>query len=162
MKIAIDILTDVATQYKASQFFFDKEKISASMQKSLNLTFAEYCFATVDYFQLKSIDLPDKYEVAIQETEVMKQDIHKAEAEKSKMQIELETIILQATIASNININNAEAQGESFYKIQLQQASSLAEIKKTLKFNNDQLMKYLHAKILREYPANKMIIGIEN
>mmetsp|Transcript_27166 Transcript_27166/g.24044 ORF Transcript_27166/g.24044 Transcript_27166/m.24044 type:complete len:170 (+) Transcript_27166:28-537(+) len=41
-KIAIDILTDVATQYKASQFFFDKEKISSTMQKQLNLTFSDY------------------------------------------------------------------------------------------------------------------------
>lgn len=40
-KIAIDILTDIATQYIASQFFFDKEKISSAMQKALNKTFTE-------------------------------------------------------------------------------------------------------------------------
>ena len=48
------------------------------MQNKLNKTFAEECFSTVDYYQLKSIDLPDEYEKAIQETEVKKQDIHKA------------------------------------------------------------------------------------
>jgi regulator of protease activity HflC (stomatin/prohibitin superfamily) len=41
-KVAIDILTDIATQYVASQFFFDKEKISFAMQKALNQTFADY------------------------------------------------------------------------------------------------------------------------
>ncbi|CAI2377437.1 unnamed protein product [Moneuplotes crassus] len=160
MKIAIDILTDVATQYKASQFFFDKEKITHSMQTAVNKTFAQYCFATVDYFQLKSIDLPDKYEVAIQETEVKRQDIHKAEAEKSKMQIELETQIMQAKIASNININKAEAKGQSFYKIQYQQAESLKTIKDALGLSNPDLLEYLRAKILREYPEDKMIIGM--
>ncbi|CAI2376866.1 unnamed protein product [Moneuplotes crassus] len=160
MKIAIDILTDVATQYKASQFFFDKEKITFAMQKAVNKTFAQYCFATVDYFQLKSIDLPDKYEIAIQETEVMRQDIHKAEAEKAKMQIELETTILQAQIASNININKAEANGQSFYKIQYQQAASLKTIKDALGLSNPDLLDYLRAKILREYPEDKMIIGM--
>lgn len=171
-KIAIDILTDVATQYIASQFFFDKEKISADMQKSLNTTFAQYCFATVDYFQLKSIDLPDKYEIAIQETEVKRQDIHKAEAEKSKMQIELETKIKQAEIASNININKAQGQAsvllqsnvataESFYKIQFQQAQALAAVKNALKLTNAGLIQYLRAKILKEYPEDKMIIGLD-
>lgn len=171
-KIAIDILTDVATQYVASQFFFAKEKISASMQLALNQTFSQFCYATVDYFQLKSIDLPDKYEVAIQETEVKRQDIHKAEAEKMKMQIELETKIKQAQIASNININKAQGQAsvlvqsnqataESFYKIQQQQAAALAQVKKTLGLTNDQLIEYLRAKLLKEYPEDKMIIGID-
>jgi hypothetical protein len=160
-KIAIDILTDVATQFMASQFFFDKRKISDSMQKQLNGTFAQYCYATVDYFQLKSIDLPDKYEMAIQETETMKQDIHKADAEKQKMAVELQTKIMQAQISSNVNINQAEASGQSFFKIQTQQAQSLAEIKRTLGFDNNQLLGYLRAKILKEYPEDKMIIGID-
>uniref|UniRef100_A0A7S3N9L6 Band 7 domain-containing protein n=1 Tax=Euplotes harpa TaxID=151035 RepID=A0A7S3N9L6_9SPIT len=171
-KIAIDILTDVATQYNADQFFFSKDKISGAMQKELNTTFSEYCFSTVDYFQLKSIDLPDKYEIAIQETEVKRQDIHKAEAEKQKMQIELETKIMQAEIASNININKAEgdastllqanlATSESFYKIQNQQALALAEVKRALGLSSPQLLTYLRAKILKEYPEEKMIIGLD-
>ena len=50
MKIAIDILTDTSTAYTATRFFFDKEAISADMQKKLNATFANECFATVEYF----------------------------------------------------------------------------------------------------------------
>ena len=72
MKIAIDVITDQSTNFTATRFFFDKEAISADMQSRLNKTFAEECYATVDYFQLKSIDLPDEYEKAIQQTEVMK------------------------------------------------------------------------------------------
>ncbi len=128
MKVAIDMLTDTTTRYTASRFFFDKEAISAEMMLELNKTFSEQCMATVEYFQLKNIDLPDLYERAIQETEVKKQDIHKAEAEKSKMQIELETKVKQAKIASEMRVNKAEgdstalvneneAQTQSFYKV---------------------------------------------
>ena len=172
MKIAIDILTDVATQYNAAEFFFNKDKISKSMQDSLNATFSEYWFSTVDYFQLKSIDLPDPYEIAIQETEVKRQDIHKAEAEKAKTAIELETKIMQAKISSNITVNKAMgdassllqsnvANTESFYKIQIQQATALAAVKKSLGLTNAQLLTYLRAKILKEYPEGKMIIGLD-
>lgn len=171
-KVAIDILTDTATQFSASRFFFDKEIISAQMQSDLNATFGDLCYATVDYFQLKSIDLPDKYEVAIQETEVKKQDILTASAEKSKMQIELETKVKQAQIASNININKAEGQAsallqsnqataESFYKIQKENSNALAAVKKSLNLNSKDLLNYLRAKILKEYPEDKMVIGLE-
>lgn len=172
MKVAIDILTDVATQYNAAEFFFSKDKISGSMQKALNETFSEFWFSTVDYFQLKSIDLPDPYEIAIQETEVKRQDIHKAEAEKQKVAIELETKIKQAQISSSITTNKAQgdassllqsnvATSESFYKIQLQQANALAAVKKSLGLSNAQLLTYLRAKILKEYPEAKMIIGLD-
>eukprot|EP00344_Euplotes_crassus_P012548 CAMPEP_0196994500 /NCGR_PEP_ID=MMETSP1380-20130617/790_1 /TAXON_ID=5936 /ORGANISM="Euplotes crassus, Strain CT5" /LENGTH=77 /DNA_ID=CAMNT_0042409897 /DNA_START=632 /DNA_END=865 /DNA_ORIENTATION=+ len=76
------------------------------------------------------------------------------------MQIELETQIMQAKIASNININKAEAKGQSFYKIQYQQAESLKTIKDALGLSNPDLLEYLRAKILREYPEDKMIIGM--
>lgn len=126
----------------------------------------------MDYFQLKSIDLPDKYEIAIQETEVKRQDIHKSEAEKMKMEIELETRIKQAEISSNIILNKAQgeasvllqsnvATSESFYKIQSQQANSLSEVKNALGLSNDQLLQYLRAKILKEYPEDRMIIGMD-
>lgn len=50
MKIAIDMLTDTSTAYTATRFFFDKEVISGEMQKKLNETFANECYATVEYF----------------------------------------------------------------------------------------------------------------
>lgn len=171
-KVAIDVLTDTATRYKANRFFFDKEVISTEMQGVLNTTFAGQCYGTVELFQLKNIDLPNDFEKAIQQTEVMRQDIHKAEAQKSKMFIELETKVKQATIASEIQVNKAEgdasalitknkAQAESFYKIQSNQAIALGEMKKALGFSASGLIDYLKAKILKEFPEEKMIIGLK-
>lgn len=117
--------------------------------------------------------MPDPYEIAIQETEVKRQDIHKAEAEKQKMAIELDTKIKQAQIASSIVTNKADgnasvllqsnvATTESFYKIQLQQANALAAVKKSLGLSNPQLLTYLRAtKILKGYPDSKMVIGLD-
>ena len=40
------------------------------------------CHSNIDFFQLRSVELPTAFEVAIQDTEVKKQDIQKATAEK--------------------------------------------------------------------------------
>ena len=166
------MLTDTATRYKANRFFFDKEIISTEMQAVLNETFAGQCYGTVELFQLKNIDLPSDFEKSIQDTEVKRQDIHKAEAEKSKMQIELETKVKQALIASEIQVNEAEgaasaqvtknkAQAESFYTIQFNQATALGELKNALGFTAQGLIDYLKAKILKEFPEENMIIGLK-
>lgn len=53
-----------------------KKNLNERLQKDLN--------CEVVFFQLRSIDLPDSYELAIQNTEVTKQSILRAEAEKIK------------------------------------------------------------------------------
>ena len=59
----------------------------------------------VVFFQLRSIDLPDDYEAAIQKTEVTKQGILRAEAERNKNKIEQMTKVEQARISKNITTN---------------------------------------------------------
>mmetsp|Transcript_26705 Transcript_26705/g.30833 ORF Transcript_26705/g.30833 Transcript_26705/m.30833 type:complete len:89 (+) Transcript_26705:652-918(+) len=87
------------------------------------------------------------------------------------MVIGLETKILQAEISSYVNINRAEgnasvwlqsnlANSEGFYKMQVQQATSLADVKTSLNLSTLDLVKYLRAKVLKEHDENKMIIGL--
>ena len=45
----------------------------------------------VVFFQLRSVDLPNKYEDAIELTEVTKQDINKAKAERARANVEQRT-----------------------------------------------------------------------
>ena len=61
MNIAVDILTDVATQYVASQFFANRSLIQEKMRLKLNSTYTDSCFSSIDYFQLRSVDLPNDY-----------------------------------------------------------------------------------------------------
>lgn len=101
-------------------------KIGTSMQDALNTEFRNSCYCTIDFFQLRSgyffkknfeylfkhskfylknlVDLPDKFEDAIQLSEVKKQEIQKAYAEKNKTQVELETMKLMAAYQRNITL----------------------------------------------------------
>lgn len=54
------------------------------MLSQLNERLQRDVFVEVVFFQLKSVNLPDDYENAIQATEVTKQGILKAKAEKLK------------------------------------------------------------------------------
>jgi hypothetical protein len=56
--------------------------------------------------QLRSVDLPDPFENAIQESEVKKQDIKKAEAELNKVKIEVDTKIKAAEFQKRVTIVN--------------------------------------------------------
>lgn len=91
-----------ATKYTAYNFFVDRQQIGSAMQDALNEAYKAVCFASIDFFQLRSVDLPDKFENAIQLTEVKKQDIQKAQAEKNKVEVELETRKLAALYQMNV------------------------------------------------------------
>lgn len=81
LRIAIDSISDVGTQYTAYDFFSKRKEISQSMSFQLNSRLQKDVYVEVVFFQLKSVNLPDDYENAIQATEVTKQGILKAQAE---------------------------------------------------------------------------------
>lgn len=62
------------------------------------------CFSYIQFLQLRSVDLPNLFEDAIQESEVKKQDIKKAEAELNKVKVEVDTRIKAAQFQKNVTI----------------------------------------------------------
>ena len=66
------------------------------MSTSLNGMLTEKFHSYVEFFQLRKVDLPQDFEDAIQLTEVQKQDIQKAYAEKNQTVIQLQTTTIQA------------------------------------------------------------------
>lgn len=104
LRVSIDSISDTATLFSALSFFTDKVVVSKHMQENLDKALDHTVFVNVKFFQLRSIDLPDKYELAIQETEVTKQDIYKALAERQrrltvqKMNVDLAEIRAESTI----------------------------------------------------------------
>lgn len=90
--MAIDSISDVGTQYTAYDFFSKRKNISQSMSSQLNVRLQKDVFVEVVFFQLKSVNLPDDYENAIQATEVTKQGILKAQAEQLKNQVTLDML----------------------------------------------------------------------
>lgn len=70
----------------------------------MNTGFNKMCFSYIQFLQLRSVDLPNLFEDAIQESEVKKQDIKKAEAELNKVKVEVDTRIKAAQFQKNVTI----------------------------------------------------------
>jgi hypothetical protein len=102
--IAVDILTEEASSYTAYDFFMDRGRIKDDFQDNLNKRFKDACFAEIQFLQLRSVDLPEPFEQSIQESEVKKQDIQKAQAELNKVKIEVDTLIKAAEFQKDVTI----------------------------------------------------------
>jgi len=170
--VAMDILTDLATKYTAYNFFVDRQQIGAAMQDALNTAYKNICFASVDFFQLRSVDLPDKFEDAIQLTEVKKQDIQKAQAEKSKTEVEFETKKLEALYQMNVTQNLAEGDAQarlaqnnatvnSFTLVQETKAQAYNDLMSTLNFTNDQVINFIKTKVVRDHDASALQVNFD-
>lgn len=113
LRIALDSISDVGVTYRAIDFFTIREQISAAMRQSLNVRLQKDLFTEVVFFQLRSIDLPDKYELSIQDTEVTKQGILRAEAERTKNNVTQQMYIDVAQIQQSIVKTDAEGQSQA-------------------------------------------------
>lgn len=74
------------------------------MQTQLNRYFEKWCFSQVQFFQLRSVQLPQKFEDSIAKTEVIKQSIQQAQAAKSKSVVALKTDLITAEFQKNVTI----------------------------------------------------------
>jgi len=172
-KIGIDVLTELATKYTAYDFFVNRQKIGQDMQAALNKVYAAKCYSTVDFFQLRSVDLPDLFEQSIQLSEVKKQDILKAKAERNKIQVMLETLRKTALFQRNVTLNVAEGQAESilaqnlanaksFLLVQNSMSSGYGSLKKKLGMANSNLVDYVRAKAFREFNDTNLVMSIDS
>lgn len=71
-RIARNAILEVASQFKAPDYWESREKIGIDMRKELETELGR-AFAKVTGFMLLKIDLPDKYEDAIVQTQVTNQ-----------------------------------------------------------------------------------------
>jgi regulator of protease activity HflC (stomatin/prohibitin superfamily) len=124
-------------------------------------------------FQLRSVDLPNPFETAIQDTEVRKQYIKNAEAERNKVEVEVDTLIKAAEYQKNVTINIAkgdaqsilqqnEAQVDSYNKTQTSQTNAYKALKEKLSLKNSDLLKMIKTQIIRDYDGNNMAIAIQS
>jgi regulator of protease activity HflC (stomatin/prohibitin superfamily) len=173
LRTAIDAISDVATRYPSVEFFTKRMPISLDMQKELEFSFNEQAYMNIKFFQLRSVDLPDKYEDAIQLTEVTKQDINKAKAERARAKIQQETSIQVATIGIDSTVNQAKGQAESskllvnaemttFKNLQTKHAAGYAAVKQSLALTNLDLIEYLKGQLIQNYKTGdeKLIVSL--
>lgn len=105
VRLAIDRLTETATIFSATEFFIERTLIGRSMEKKLLDDFQGRLFSHIFSFQLRTVSLPQDFEDAIQETEVMKQDVRVAQAEQNSTRVSLETQLMQATRRTQVRAN---------------------------------------------------------
>ena len=163
--IAINILTEEATKYTAYNFFMDRGKIKDEFQYELNLRFDKNCFSNIQFLQLRSVNLPNLFEQSIQESEVKKQDIQKAQAEQNKVKIEIDTKIKAAEFQKDVIINKADGEAqaiikqndayvESLLKMQDMQTLAYKNLKESLGLSNQDLLDFMKMKIVKEYDGD--------
>lgn len=167
--IAIDILTDMTTKFSAYKFFYDRQSIGDIMKKELSDAYKTYCYATVEFFQLRTVDLPDPFEGSIQGTEVQKQDIEKAKAEQQQVLVEWQTRIKEAELKKAVQINQALAEAQAIEQqnaaevaavslTQLQQAEAYSLLQTHLGLTNAELLEFIKAKVVKEYKNTDRIV----
>jgi len=109
--------------------------------------------------------------MAIQNTEISRQDILKAEAEKMKNKITLTTQVDVARIGKNITINQANATAMSkvvkvnatagtFYNVQDKMAGAYAALKTNLTFANKDLINYLQVQLVKPRPDGQLLVNL--
>lgn len=138
------------------------------LDKALNTSY----FANVEFFQLRSVDLPIEFDNAIALTEISKQNISKAYAQFNASVVNMQTQLFQAEYAANVTINlakgqadatviNAQASAESFELVQEAQAQAFKSIKDDLEMENEELISYLKARAIRDHEQDAMVVSLE-
>lgn len=152
--MGIHILTEMATNYTAYQFFNDKQKIALEMMFHMNRYFRENLHATVESLQINEDDLPGPFTDMILMAATMKQNISKTQKTLGAKVVQMETFVKIAQAQANVTIQNSIGQSsaieqngaadaaviKSFVQSELE---SYSEIKRTLNLKGDDLLKYI-------------------
>jgi len=171
VRVAIDRLTEIATEYTANEFFVDRTRIGRAMEKLLTEDFESRLYATIFSFQLRSVGLPDEFEKAIQLTEVKKQDVQVSEAEQASYKVALETELMQANRRVKVKQNVAEGFAESvmlenkadieqYTATQEKAAASYKAVLKELDNQEGELLAYVQSRVLRDHISEKVTLGL--
>lgn len=170
-RIAIDRLTETATTYSANEFFVDRTLIGKRMEQQLKADFQKRLYASIFSFQLRSVALPAEFEDAIQETEVMKQDLQVAKAEQNSTRVSLETELMKAKRRMKVRMNQAEGSARStmlsnaadisqYTMTQHKAADSYAMVMKALDGKENDVLEYMETRVLRDHASKLTTVGL--
>eukprot|EP00696_Hemimastix_kukwesjijk_P004978 gnl/Hemi2/16351_TR5443_c0_g1_i1.p1 gnl/Hemi2/16351_TR5443_c0_g1~~gnl/Hemi2/16351_TR5443_c0_g1_i1.p1 ORF type:complete len:285 (-),score=79.97 gnl/Hemi2/16351_TR5443_c0_g1_i1:395-1249(-) len=153
VNIARESILQSASLYYATDWFVKRKTITDQMLHTLNAELKEV-HAEAVHIQLMSIDLPNSWEHAIEQTLVEQQNVKISQFEQLGVVIRSNTRRLQALAAASVVAVNASAsaQNTGIYNLkdiksmnatQLLLASSYSTLKSACSYNVSQLMLYL-------------------
>jgi regulator of protease activity HflC (stomatin/prohibitin superfamily) len=169
---AIDVVNKVSNTYTAYDFFLNRTDIANVMDQQLGSGFKQDLGISIKFFQLKDVDLPNSFEDAIQQTEVKKQDIEKAKAERNKVTVEIETKIQKAQQNTQIILNQAggtanattsanKAQVKAFNYTERNVVDGYNTLKESAGLDNGGLLDYIRANIIANYEGEHLIVSLD-
>lgn len=172
VRVAIDRLTETATKYSATEFFTQRTAIGKDMEALLEREFSADLSSHVFSFQLRSVGLPRDFEEAIQETEVMKQDLSVAIAEQNSTRVSLETQLMQARRGTQVAANRGEAEAAAvmlantaevtqYNATQRKVADGYSGVLEALGSRTAALLDYMRVRALRDHPSQRTVVGID-
>mmetsp|Transcript_66976 Transcript_66976/g.196544 ORF Transcript_66976/g.196544 Transcript_66976/m.196544 type:complete len:298 (-) Transcript_66976:23-916(-) len=171
VRMAIEQLTTAATKHNAHYFFTHRTNIAEQMHEMLDVHFKKHAFSEVPFFQLRTVHLPDQFELAIKETQVKQQFIDIARLQQKSSEVIFQTTVLQAEQAVKVRRNQAEAEAASIllqnqaycdqYNLtQVLQTASLQKLKRAAGWSADELLQYLRIRAMREHPSEMTTIRL--
>jgi len=147
--------------YNAENYYTDRGNIYNNMYDALLFEINNNTFgSTIEFFQLKNIDFPDSFALAITTKQLTIQNKITTLNDRATQLINANTTLMQsqryadvaiinATTKSNININQADISYNITLNQWIQRANTLNTIKTNLALNNTQLLDYLKSEIIR-------------
>jgi regulator of protease activity HflC (stomatin/prohibitin superfamily) len=111
-KVAREAVRVAASRFGATNFFSSRNNVSLSMFNELELRLANvHC--QLNSFQLLNIKLPDKFDNAIQQTEVTRQQIATANQQQIQALIEAETQVQAAVQQATVIRTKADTEANA-------------------------------------------------
>jgi regulator of protease activity HflC (stomatin/prohibitin superfamily) len=152
--MATHLITEMATNFTAYQFFNEKQRIAEVMREEVNAYFQANFWSTVESLQINEDDLPDDFTQMILTAATNKQKIAKMEKTRSAMKVKFETAIIVAEAQANMTLqrangtrsqilNNAHADAaiiDSYVEAELQ---AYTKIKSELDLKSAALVDYI-------------------
>lgn len=152
--MGIHILTEMATNYTAYQFFNDKQKIALDMMFHMNEYFSKHLHATIESLQINEDDLPGPFTDMILTAATMKQNISKTQKNLGAQVIQFETQVKVAEAQANVTVQKAIGESAAILQNGAADAAvitsyvsseieSYSRIKRALGLEGDDLLKYM-------------------
>eukprot|EP00928_Gymnodinium_smaydae_P022243 TRINITY_DN18739_c0_g2_i1.p1 TRINITY_DN18739_c0_g2~~TRINITY_DN18739_c0_g2_i1.p1 ORF type:complete len:329 (-),score=85.50 TRINITY_DN18739_c0_g2_i1:49-1035(-) len=176
VRIARASLTESCATFTADDFFANQTHVEQVMMTNLQSAFNQPqkgLVVSIAGLQLRSVDLPDRYEDAISERQRMEQDFDTAMAERDTKSMSMSNLQMQATQKQNELLNTAlgkaeqtrlenEAWVDQFLLLQEKQASSYGALLSALNGPNpfQSLFEIMRQRALREHDMAKITLSM--
>mmetsp|Transcript_59755 Transcript_59755/g.174710 ORF Transcript_59755/g.174710 Transcript_59755/m.174710 type:complete len:320 (-) Transcript_59755:105-1064(-) len=108
--VGMHMITELATNFTAYQFFNEKQKIAMFMRERLDEYFRENLYATVDSLQINEDDLPTAFTNSVLQAATSKQNITRMSKTRDAKVVEFTTARQVAEAQANVTV--ARAMGD--------------------------------------------------